>query len=175
MSETLEVIKNRRSYKDYLPTPVPEEILDAIAEAGTYAATGRNLQSPIIVVITNKAVIKMFSKMNAKIMGKTEDFDPFYGAPALMVVLADKDNPTHVYDGSLVMGNMMLAAEDQGVGSCWIHRAKEVFETEEAQNILHAAGIFGNFEGIGNLVVGYPKEPITEAPDRKKDYIRYID
>ena len=175
MSETLNVIKNRRSYRDYLPEPVPEEIIDAIAEAGTYAASGRNLQSPIIAVITNKAVIKMLSKMNAKVMGKPEDFDPFYGAQTLLVVLADKDNPTHVYDGSLVMGNMMLAAEDQGVGSCWVHRAREVFEMEAAQNILHAFGIFGNFEGIGNLAVGYPIEPITEAPERKKDYIRYID
>ena len=94
-------------------------------------------------------------------MGTTGD--PFYGAPVVLVVLADKSRPTYLYDGSLVMGNLMLAAHSLGLGSCWIHRAKETFEREEGKAILKELGIEGDYEGIGNCVIGYAKEPAKEA------------
>ncbi|MDE7062587.1 MAG: nitroreductase family protein, partial [Lachnospiraceae bacterium] len=114
------------------------------------------------------------SGMNAKIKGQGEDFDPFYGAPELLIVLANKDVPTYVYDGSLVMGNLMNAAADLGVDSCWIHRAKEEFETEEGREILKSLGIEGNYEGIGHLVLGYASAPLKEAAARKDSYVYYI-
>lgn len=174
MNETIEVLKKRRSCRNYLNTEVPVEILDQIIEAGTYAATGRDMQSPIIVCITNKTIIKKLSKLNALVRGKDED--PFFEAPALLVVLANRDVPTYLYDGSLVMGNLMNAAAALSVSSCWVHRAREVFEMEEAKNILKAIGIFGNYEGIGNLVLGYSADVEEKKPsDRKKDYIYYLD
>lgn len=173
MSETLENIKTRRSIRQFKDTPVPKELIEKICEAGTYAPTGMGKQSPIIVAVTNPTVRNKLSKLNAAIMNGTND--PFYGAPVVLVVLADKERGTYLYDGSLVMGNMMLAAHDLGLGSCWIYRAKEVFESEEGKALLKEWGIEGDYEGIGNCIIGYPdgKEPV--AKPRKSDYVYYID
>lgn len=174
MAETLKVLETRRSCRAYKPELIGEEKLQAIIKAGTYAATGMGKQSPIIIAVTNKEMRDRLSAMNAKIMGQGEDFDPFYGAPELLIVLANKDMPTYIYDGSLVMGNLMNAAADLGVDSCWIHRAKEEFETEEGRKILKELGIEGNYEGIGHLILGYAAAPVKEAAPRKEDYVYYI-
>ena len=169
MSETLTVLKTRRSCRAYKPEPIEEEKLHAIIEAGTYAATGMGQQSPIIIAVTDKALRDKLSKMNAAIMGV--NIDPFYGAPELLIVLANKEMPTYIYDGSLVMGNMMNAAADLGVASCWIHRAKEEFESEEGKAILKDLGIEGDYEGIGHLILGYAAKPEVKPAPRKADYV----
>ena len=165
MSKTLTVLKTRRSCRAYKPELIEEEKLNAIIEAGTYAATGMGKQSPIIIAVTDKALRDKLSKMNAAIMGV--NIDPFYGAPELLIVLANKEMPTYIYDGSLVMGNMMNAAADLGVASCWIHRAKEEFESEEGKAILKDLGIEGDYEGIGHLILGYAAKPEAEPAPRK--------
>lgn len=172
MGETLTTLKTRRSCRAYKPELIEEDKLNAIIEAGTYAATGMGKQSPIIIAVTDRAMRDKLSKMNAAVMGV--DFDPFYGAPELVIVLADKRMPTYVYDGSLVMGNMMNAAADLGVASCWIHRAKEEFESEEGKAILKDLGIVGDYEGIGHLILGYAAKPAAEPAPRKADYIYRI-
>ncbi len=171
MNDIIENMITRRSIKKYKPDPVPAETLGEIIEAGIYAACGMGRQSPIIIAVTDKSVRDKLSAMNARVMGR--DGDPFYGAPAVLVVLADKSVPTHVYDGSLVMGNMMNAAHSLGLGSCWIHRAKEMFESAEGKEILKGLGIEGDYEGIGNCVVGYADEE-REAKPRKQNYVYYI-
>lgn len=170
MSDVLEAIKKRRSIRKYKDTMVPKEIIDKIIEAGTYAATGMGKQSPIIIAVTNKELRDKLSAMNAKIMGK--DADPFYGAPVVLIVLASKERPTYIYDGSLVMGNLMLEADALGIGSCWIHRAKEEFESEEGKALLRKWGIEGDYAGIGHCILGYAAEG-GEAPakPRKEDYV----
>jgi nitroreductase len=170
--ETLTVLKTRRSCRAYLPDPVEDEKLNAILEAGTYAATGMGRQSPIILVVKDPEVRAKLQKLNAAAMGM--DIDPFYCAPELLVVLANKEMPTYVCDGSLVMGNMMNAAADLGVASCWIHRAKEEFESEEGKAILKRLGIEGDYEGIGNLILGYAAKPANAPAPRKADYIYRI-
>lgn len=174
MSETLKVLESRRSCRAYKPELIEEEKLQAIIKAGTYAATGMGKQSPIIIAVTNRDMRDKLSAMNAKIMGQGEGFDPFYGAPELLIVLADKDVPTCVYDGSLVMGNLMNAAADLGVDNCWIHRAKEEFESEEGKEILKNLGITGNYVGIGHLILGYAAAPLKNAAPRKENYVYYI-
>lgn len=169
----LEVIKTRRAIRSYESKVPDKDLLAKVLEAGTYAPTGMGQQSPIIVAVTNKEVRDKLSRMNAQIMGK--DTDPFYGAPVVLVVLADKNVPTYLYDGSLVMGNLMNAAHAVGLGSCWIHRAKEVFETEEGKALLKEWGIEGNYEGIGNCIIGYPKDGLPAAKPRKEGYIHYIE
>ncbi len=149
----LEKMKTRRSIRKFKSDMVPKEIIEKIVEAGTYAASGMNRQPGLIVAVTNKELRDKLSKMNAEIMGVNSD--PFYGAPVVLVVLAAKSVPTYLYDGSLVMGNLMLAAHELGVGSCWIHRAKEEFESEEGKEILKSLGIEGEYEGIGHCVLGY--------------------
>lgn len=134
MNESIKNMIERRSVRGYKPDMIPKEDLDLILEAGTYAATGMGMQSPVIIAVTDKATRDQLSKMNADVMGT--DTDPFYGAPVVLVVLADKNRPTHIYDGSLVMGNLMNAAASLGIGSCWIHRAKEVFASEEGKALL---------------------------------------
>ena len=171
MNEIIQNMITRRSIKKYKPDPVPREMLDKILKAGTYAACGMGRQSPIIIAVTDKTVRDELSALNAKIMGASGD--PFYGAPAVLIVLADKSIPTHVYDGSLVMGNLMNAAHALGLGNCWIHRAKETFELPEGKALLNKLGITGDYEGIGNCIVGYPAEK-KEAKPRKENYIYYI-
>ena len=172
MADTLTTLKTRRSCRAYKPDHVEEDKLNAIIEAGTYAATGMGKQSPIILVVKDQAIRDQLAKLNAAAMGM--DIDPFYGAPELLVVLANKAMPTYIYDGSLVMGNMMNAAADLGVASCWVHRAKEEFDSEEGKAILKKLGIEGDYEGIGNLILGYAAKPAGNAAPRKADYIYKI-
>ena len=139
MKETLQNIKERRSCRKFSERQIEPEQLDAILEAGTWAATGRGMQSPIMVVVQDKPTLEKLSKMNAAILGVQSD--PFYGAPTAIIVLADKGRPTCVEDGSLVMGNLMLAAHAVGAASCWIHRAKEIFDSEEGKAMLKEWGI----------------------------------
>ena len=169
MSEVINNMKTRRSIRKYKPDMIPEDMLNRIIEAGTYAATGMGKQSPIIIAVTNKEIRDKFSKMNAEIMGV--DSDPFYGAPVVLIVLADKARPTYVYDGSLVMGNLMLAAHAEGIGSCWIHRAKEEFESAEGKAFLKSLGIEGDYEGIGHCVLGYTDGEEPKAMPRKENYV----
>ena len=175
MNETIQSILNRRSCRNFKSDPVPKELLDQILKAGTYAPTGMNRQSPIMIAVTDKALRDRLARENALFMGKDEDFDPFYGAPAVIIVLADKTKPTYLYDGSLVLGNLMLAAESLGLSSCWIHRAKEEFETAENKALLRSLGIEGDYEGIGHCVLGYAAEPAGEPSPRKENYVYYID
>lgn len=174
MSEVLENMKTRRSIRKFKPDMIPQDILDQIIEAGTYAANGRNSQCPIIIQVTNKEVRDKISKMNGEIAGAAEGFDPFYGAPAILIVLAKKDWPTHVYDGSLVMGNLMLAAHDLGIGSCWIHRAKEEFETDWGKNFLKELGIEEEYEGIGHCALGYVDGDYPDVIPRNEGRVFYV-
>ena len=172
MGNALEVMEKRSSCRKYQDRKVPDDIVEKIVRAGTYAATGMGKQSPVILAVGNKIVRDKLSKLNAEVMGS--DSDPFYGAPQVLVVLADTSIPTYLYDGSLVMGNMMNAAEELGVSSCWIHRAKEVFLTKEGMEILKEAGIEGEYEGIGNLVIGYDDDGKRDKAPRKSDYVHWI-
>ncbi len=173
MNEIIKNIETRRSIKKYKNEMIPQEIINEIVEAGTYAPTGMNRQSPIIIAVTDKETRDKLSNLNAKIIGR-EGNDPFYGAPVVLIVLADKKCPTYIYDGSLVMGNMMLAAHSLGIGSCWIHRAKEEFETEEGKEILKKLGIEGDYEGIGHCILGYVDGEEPNAKPRKDNYIYKI-
>lgn len=175
MAETLKTIISRRSVRKFKSDMVPKDIIEKIVQAGTYAPTGRGKQSPIIIAVTNKELRDRLSKMNARIMGKGEDFDPFYNAPVCLIVLANREMPTYLYDGTLVMANLMLAAEDLGVGSCWIHRAKEEFMTDGGREILKSLGIEGNYEGIGHCVLGYPDGEVLPPAPRKDDYVYFAE
>ena len=174
MNEIIENMKTRRSIRKFKSDALPQDVLDRILEAGTYAPTGMAAQSPVIIAVTNKELRDKLSAMNAKIMGKPEDFDPFYNAPVVLVVLADKSRPTHVYDGSLVMGNLMLAAHSEGIGSCWIHRAKEEFETEWGKNFLKELGIEEEYEGIGHCVLGYVDGEYPNIIPRNEGRVFYV-
>ena len=171
--DALQTMLTRKSIKKYKPDPVSRDLIDQIIAAGLNAPSGLNKQAPIILAVTNKEVRDQLSKLNA---GKDPFFraDPFYGAPVVLVVLADKSVPTHVYDGSLVMENLQLAAHALGLGACWIHRAKETFETEEGKAILAKFGIEGEYEGIGNCILGYPDHDPDKKP-RKENRVYYID
>jgi len=154
MNEVMNNILTRRSVRRYKNEPVARELIDTVIEAGLYAASGMNRQSAIFIPVTDRALRDKLSAMNAAVMGR-EGIDPFYGAPALVIVLADKTAPTYVYDGALAMGNMMLAAHSLGLASCWVHRAKEVFASAEGKEILESLGVHGDYEGIGHLILGY--------------------
>lgn len=174
MNETIKVLKERRSCRNFKSDMIKDEELKTILEAGTYAATGMGKQSPIIIAVTDKKLRDEISEENRKIGGWGEDFDPFYGAPVILIVLADKEVSTHVYDGSLVMGNLMNAAESLGVDSIWIHRAKEEFESEFGKNLLKKLGIEGDYEGIGHCALGYAAEPLKAPAPRKENYVYYV-
>ena len=172
MNQVIQTIKERRSCRNFKPDMLPDEIIQQVCEAGTFAPTGMNRQSPIIIAVKDKALRDKLSIMNANIMGK-ENFDPFYNAPVILIVIADKTAPTYIYDGSLVMQNLMLAAQSLGLGSIWIHRAKEEFNSDEGKAILKELGIEGDYEGIGHCAIGYAASALPEAKPRKENYIYY--
>ena len=169
----MDIILSRVSVKKYTDKKVPTELIDKVIEAGLAAASGRNMQAPIIVAVTNKEIRDALSKANADVMGAT--IDPFYNAPVVLVVLADKSAHTYLYDGSLSLGNMMLAAQELGLGSCWIHRAKEVFEQPVWKEWLRSIGITADVEGIGNLVLGYPDGERPAPKERKSGRVFKVD
>lgn len=174
MNDTLKTLETRRSCRSFKPDMITDEQLEEIIKAGTYAASGMGKQSPIIIAVKNKELRDKISEENRKIMGAPEGMDPFYGAPVILIVLADKAVPTHVYDGSLVMGNLMNAAESLGVASIWIHRAKEEFDSDFGKKILSDLGIEGDYEGIGHCALGYAAEPLKAAAARKENYVYYV-
>ena len=163
----------RRSIRKIKSDMIPKDIIEKIIEAGTYAATGMNRQSPVIIAVTNKELRDRLSAQNAKIMGS--DMDPFYNAPVVLIVLANKAMPTYIYDGSLVMGNMMLAAHSLGLGSIWIHRAKEESEREDYKELLKSLGVEGEWEGIGHCAVGYVDGDFPSAPPRKDKRVFWVE
>ena len=173
MNEVLTALKTRRSIRKFRPDPIPQALLDEIMEAGLYAASGMDRQQSIILCITEPDVIARLSRANAQIAGYKEGTDPFYGAPAVLVVLSPKEVPTALYDGTLVLGNLMTAAHALGLGSCWIHRAREEFEQPAWQDFLRKLDLTGDYIGIGHCVIGYPDEH-PEASPRRSGRIIYV-
>lgn len=170
MNEVLKAILDRRSCKRYLDKPVPQELLEQVLLAGTYAANGRGRQAGKILVLTKPDEIGALERLNARILGSPESH-PFYGAPVVLAVLANSEVNTAVEDGSLVIGNMLLAAHALGLGACWIHRAREEFESTEGRELLQRWGVTGHYVGVGHCVLGYPAEEPRPAAPRKTDFI----
>ena len=168
-NEILNAIASRRSCRAYKPEQITAEELEAVTTAGTWAATAMGRQSPVMVAVQDKETLAELSRLNAAVMGT--DSDPMYGAPTILVVLADANAKCAVQDGSLVMGNLMLAAASLGLGSCWINRAKEEFESEEGKALLKKWGIEGEWIGVGHCILGYPAGDPQPAAPRKSDYI----
>ena len=168
----LEIIRTRRSYRSYQPEQITDEQLNAVLEAGTYAPTSRGLQSPFIVAIQNEELKARLAKMNAEIMGVTTN--PYYDAPTYVLVFVPSDAPNGIQDASLVMENMMLAAHAQGLGSCWIHREREMFATEEGKELMKQWGLLEGLVGIAALALGYPNGEPSPAKPRKEGYTRVI-
>ena len=168
----LEIIRTRRSCRSYKPEQVTDEQLNAVLEAGTYAPTSRGLQSPFIVAVQKKELLERLAQMNAEVMGVT--FNPYYDAPTYILVFVPVDAPNGVQDASLVMENMMLAAHAQGLGSCWIHREREIFATEEGKKMMHEWGLPEGLVGVAALALGYPAAEPSPAKLRKEGYARII-
>ena len=163
-----DILLNRRSIRKYKPDQVADAQLDAVLEAGLYAPSGMNTQNTVMVAVRDKETRDQLSRMNAAVMGV--DSDPFYGAPCVIVVLVDPERYTWIEDGSLVMGNLMHAAYQQGLGSCWIHRAQQMFDSPEGKELLKKWGLSENLRGVGNCILGYADEE-PEAKPRKEGRI----
>ena len=172
MNTELQALLERRSIRSYKPDMVPQELIDQVIEAGLYAASGHGEQDSIIVAVTNKEVRDKLSQMNRAIMGTKSD--TFYGAPVVLIVLAPKSNKNGIYDASLIMGNMMQAAHAVGLGSCWINRAKQEFESVEGKQLLKDWGIEGEYEGVGHCILGYINGKVPPALKRKPNRVFYV-
>lgn len=173
MEDILSIIVSRRSVKSFTDEAVDKVMIDKVIKAGMYAPSGKNIQSPIILCVTNQEIRKNLSKELADFRGITND--PFYGAPVYLVVLAKKDVFTHVYDGSCVIENMLLEAHSLGLGACWIHHAKEIFEKEYGKSLLNSLGFDGEYEGVGTCILGHAKKYPEEEIPRKENYVYYLD
>ena len=174
MNETVTVLKSRRSVRQYSSGQIEKEQLDIILEAGTFAPSGKGKQCTLMVAVSNKAIVDQLSKLNAAVIGNP-DMDPFYGAPTVVVVFADQNHATYLYDGSLVMGNLMNAAHSIAVDSCWIHRAKEVFEGDAGKALKETWGVPAEYEGIGFCILGYRAGDYPTAKPRKDNFVIYVD
>ena len=175
MNEIIKAMKERRSIRKFKAEMPPKEMIEQVIDAGLYAASGKNEQAVITIAVTNKEFRDKLMKDNRDVGGWAQSYDPFYGAPVILIVLGRKSRITYVYDGSLVIGNMMLAAHSLGLGSIWIHRAKEEFETEEYQDLLKELGIEGEWEGIGHCALGYMDCELPAPPQRKDGRVYWIE
>ena len=169
MNETLDNLKTRRSIRSFLPKQVEKDLLDLVLEAGTYAPTGGGKQTPVIVAVQDETTVRQLSRMNAAVNGNEND--PYYGAPTVLVVLAERSRGTYLLDGAAVITTLLNAAHAVGLGSCWIHRAKEMFESDAGKALLREWGIEGDYEGIGQVILGYPAGAAPEPAPRKENYI----
>jgi len=169
MNETIKTLLERRSIRKFKPEQIKDEDLNAILKAGMYAPSGGHQQSALFVVIQDKETLKKLSAMNAAVLGK--DIDPYYGAPTVILVFADKGKITPVEDASLALGNMFNAAASLGIGSCWVHRTKQMFETDEGKDLLRKWGITGGYIGVGSCILGYPDGKHPKAAPRKDNFV----
>lgn len=183
-TSALENMKTRRSCRVFSTQMPPREVVATVCEAGTYAPTGHGKQSPRILAITDRALRDRLSAMNFRIWnrlsiergtGPKAEMDPFYGAPVVLVVLADRTVPTYLYDGCAVLCQLANAAHAAGLDSCWIHRAKEEFDSPEGKALLADLGIEGDYEGIGHIVLGYRAKELPPALPRKADYVHWVE
>lgn len=165
--ELIKVVRERRSCKNFRSDPVANDLVTKVVDAGIWAASGRGLQSPIVIRIKDAALRARISAENAAILGR--EIDPFYGAPEILLVLVESSVNTAVCDGSLVLGNMMLAAHALGLGSCWIHRAREESENPNGvvAEIVKRLSLPGKYVGVGHLALGYAAAPLPPPPPRK--------
>ena len=168
-TEFLDMLLTRRSVRAYKPDPVPEALLEEVLRAGTYAPTGGGRQSPVLVAVTDRAARDEISRLNAAVMGK--DTDPYYGAPVLVLALADPASSTWVEDASCALENMMLAAHALGLGSVWVHREREIFDSEAGKALLRAWGLPETLRGVGSVALGYASGPAPAPAPRKDGYI----
>jgi nitroreductase len=169
MNETIKTLLGRRSIRKFKPEQIKEHELNAILEAGMYAPSGANQQAAFFIVVQDKETIKKLSAMNAAVLGK--DIDPYYGAPTIVLVFADKSKVTPVEDATLALGNMFNAAASLGTGSCWVHRTKQMFETEEGKDLLKKWGVTGDYIGVGSCILGYPEGDHPKAAKRKDNFV----
>ena len=171
MKETIQDLLERRSIRSYKPEQIKKEELDTVLQCGVYAPTAMGKHSPLMIVVQDAAKVKTLSQMNAAIWGKA--IDPFYGAPTAIIVMAEKDNPNSVQDASLVLGNLMNAAHALGLGSCWINRAKEMFEKEDGQSLLREWGVGDKYMGVSICALGYIAGEYPQPKPRKHGYVVY--
>lgn len=174
MNDVLKNMKERRSCRKYKAEAVPEDVLAQVIEAGLYAPSSQGQQAAIIVAVTNPGAVKKLSALNATFLKAHKDSDPFYGAPAVLIVLAKKERSAQFCDGCVVMENLMLAAHSLGLGSCWIHRATEMYDTEEGKAFLASAGVEGDYVGVGHCILGYPDGDLPAPPARKDGRVFYV-
>ncbi len=172
-NEVLRAIRERRSIRRYLPDQIKEEELRAVVEAGTWAPTGKGTQDPVIIAVQDPEICSVLRRLNAEVWGKA-DIDPYYGAPTIILVFSKAGNPNCVKDGSLVIGNILLAAHSIGLGACWINRCKEMFETEEGKRLAPRLGIPEGYEGVGSVSLGYIAHAAPAPRPRKADYIKIV-
>ena len=169
MNETIKTLTTRRSIRSFSDKPIAKSDIEKILQAGVYAPTGRNTRDTLFLVVTNKELRDRLSKLNAAVMGS--EGDPFYSAGTVIVVFADRTRTTTVEDGSCAMANLMNAAFSLGIDSCWIHRAREVFESEEGREIARSFWIPDEYIGIGNCILGYRDCALPEPLPRTQPII----
>ncbi|MDR3225865.1 MAG: nitroreductase [Clostridiales Family XIII bacterium] len=171
-NEVIRVLKERRSIRGYRPEPVPEGTLNEILDAGIWSPTGRGAQNPLIVAVKDEDTLAQLRRMNGEVLGSSAD--PYYGAPHIFLVFSPTDGHTYIEDASCVLTYMMVAAKSLGVDTCWVHREREMFGTDEGKALKTKWGIPEKYEGIGSLAVGYAKEAAPAPAARKPDYVRWV-
>lgn len=166
MNEVICAIEGRRSIRSYRTDPVPEEKLEAVVKAGLMAPSAMNQQSWHFVVISGKGAERYRTYCIEK-LGR----DPYYGAPAMILVFGKKDAIAPVCDGSLAIGNLLLAAKALGLGSCWIHCVNDLFKEETA---AAEWGVPAGYRPVGSVALGFPAGEAPAAKPRKEGTVTRI-
>ena len=171
-NETIETLLSRRSVRRFTSEQVGDDELEAVLQAGAYAPSGNNHQSARFVVVQDAATRARLTRMNREV--RPSDDDPYYGAPTIVLVLADRGASTPVEDASLALGNMFNAAHSLGLGSCWVNRERQMFETDEGKALLRELGVTGDLVGVGACILGYPEGELPAPAPRRPDVVTMV-
>lgn len=175
-NETLQTLKNRRSCRAFKPEAIPEDVLNAVLDAGTWAPNAWDKQSASIIAIRDEASRAVLTHLSQELAAEAgEDTpDPLYGAPVVVLITAEKDSESGLEDGSLVAGNIMNAAQSVGLGSCWVNTARKILEMPIGKAMLMKWGVTEPVTGVAFVVLGWPTEKPEEPRARKENYIRIV-
>lgn len=173
MNQMLEIIQKRRSIRKFNDTPINENLLMQIIEAGRHAPSGGNCQNTHFIAITNAEVLETLrqkvkqefatmeyredlylSLKNSIKSSKNGSYNFDYKAPALVVVCNQKNYPNAMADSACALQNMMLMATSLEVGSCWINQLHWLDENKNIREFLKPFGVAENETICGSLALG---------------------
>jgi len=184
-NETLRIIKQRRSIREYQEAQITDEELQAVLEAGLYAPNAGDqawhftaIQNRVLLDRMNMAAKEAARQMemaHLRALGNNAQFNCVYGAPTLILVSGNAQFPIPLEaDCAAATQNLLLAAESIGLGACWIFFVLLAFASSHGAELRNALQIPDGYKPYTSVALGYKTHEVVTVPDRKPGLITYI-